>query len=229
LFKAALDDLSPYTTVDSSFGDREGKVRQLCGEIINWYEDYPTFEDAETTKPNSSFTTLHDILQINGEFINKIHRLFHPNMEDIVRFLEERKTEKDRDGLLSFEFVLEQGTEQCRCLTLSNNFKICLANISIDHIAKCNRQHKSKIICGRKSTNGSTERLYFRILTDFAKPKEASDNLISSRHFAGEKNILTDFGVNFDPEWSLPLEEEAKDGFTAAFQLSTHSGYLPRN
>ena len=143
--------------------------------------------------------------------------------------MKERKNEIDKNELLTFDFVLEQDVIHSRCLAPVQRLSICLENLAIDHIAKCEKPHKSRIICYRKMNNNEPEKIIFRILTNFADPVETTDKLNSSVHSGGERNILSSFGVIFDQEWSVPNPEEFKKGFKASFEITTPSGYLPRS
>ena len=141
----------------------------------------------------------------------------------------EIKNEIDKNELLTFNFVLEQDVIHSRCLAPVQRLSICLANLAIDHIAKCEKPHQSRIICYRKMNNNEPEKIIFRILTNFAGPVETTDTLNSSVHSSGERKILSSFGVIFDQKWSAPNPEESKEGFSASFEITTPSGYLPRS
>ncbi|MCK5721433.1 MAG: hypothetical protein KAI84_02785, partial [Gammaproteobacteria bacterium] len=232
LFLAALDDLSPYTILDPSFDEEEGvsseTVKQQCVDILKWYRDYTTYEEAKYNLPRA-LSKLDDLLTFKGSFIQKLHRIFHAEVSIYKKIMEERKNEIERNELLTFNFVLEQDVIHSRCLAPVQRLSICLANLAIDHIAKCEKPHQSRIICYRKMNNNEPEKIIFRILTNFADPVETTDKLNSSVHSGGERNILSSFGVIFDQEWSVPNPEESKEGFSASFEITTPSGYLPRS
>lgn len=233
LFLAALDDLSPYTILDPSFDEEEGvsseTVKQQCVDILKWYRDYTTYEKAQYNPPRA-LSKLDDLLTFNGSFIQRFHKIFHAEVSIYKKLMEERENEIDKNKLLTFNFVLEQDEDvHSRCLAPVQRLSICLANLAIDHIAKCEKPHQSRIICYRKMNNNEPEKIIFRILTNFADPVETTDKLNSSVHSSGERKILSSFGVVFDQEWSAPNQEESQEGFSASLEITIPSGYLPRS
>ena len=232
LFLAALDDLSPYTILDPYFNEGDGAssetVKQQCVDILKWYENYTTYEKAKDNLPRA-LSKLDDLLRFEGSFIQKLNKIFHAKMSIYKAFMKKRKNEIDKKELLTFNFVLKNGVKHCRCLAPVQRLSICLANLAIDHIAKCEKSHISRIICYRKMNNCEPEKIIFRILTSFANSGKATDTLNSSVHSSGERKILSSFGIIFDQKWSDANPEESKEGFRASFEITTPCGYLPRS
>jgi len=231
LFLAALDNLSPYTILDPSLHDDSTtiteEVRTHCNALLEWYTNYPNYEKAKYNLPRA-LSCLDDLLSFAGPFIEKFHNVFHEKVSFYKEFLEERVLELSSTGLLDFNFDYGEKILACRCLAPVQRLSICLANLAIDHIAKCSTNHSTKIICFRSSSNGEVEKIIFRILTSFGTPEETNTALISSVHSGGERNILKSFGVKFDDSWQKPDLKEVENGFKAVFNIKVPSGYLPR-
>jgi len=221
LFLAALEELLHYD-YELSFDTNE--IKKLSVEVLEWLKRPAESSPGET--PPRALRELADALDLDGSFIKRFNRAFHEEVEEMFSFLEKRVAEIG-NGLLTFDYVKAEDTGQCRILIPGHRLRMCLANLTIDPIARFKDPHKSRIVVSRVHSEDRKEKICFRLLTNFTSIEETQRLTGQGQNIKVDRSMLEMFGAKFDPLWQEPSPAEQAEGFTASYQIKIPSGFIP--
>jgi hypothetical protein len=223
LFLAALDDMSLFA---AEHAIPFGQIKSLGNKVLDWLNANP-----EGGAPPKPITDLCDALSMEGDFCTNFGRIFHESVENLRPLLLGRAEEiKMKGGQLDFEFAPSLAVKRFRVLAPIQRLDSFLTNWAIDRASKDqSRVHKSRIEVHRQPMPVGTDRLRFRILTNFAPLRVTQDRTVHGDNYDVEIRGMTMFGGMLPDHWEIPTDAEKALQFTAAYEFLLPIGFKPRS
>ncbi len=225
LFIGALDDIKPYCGWPMSATAAE--VQMLSRKVIEWLK-IPPDHQSYMVLPKEIFR-LEDALDLDKDFCRSFNDLFHEEVASVGTFLES-KVASDGKGRLTFAYLADSEVTRCRVLTSVQGLRVCLANRTIDPIRdkRKGRKCQSRIEVRLERKEHESDRLVFRLLTDFESLEKTRELTNKGPSGHAELAMLRSFGATYCG-WDQPLIAELSEGFTSAFEISVLAGFVPRS
>jgi hypothetical protein len=229
VFLGGLEDIKHYCGWGFSTG--VALIERYSRKVLEWLKLSPGESGYKDFPPE--LNRLEDAIDSEKEFCTMFNDIFHMRVDRLSSSLKKEAEVKGGDRL-KFDFSTSDDTiERCRVLTNVQGLLNCLANLTINPVNDPLRTgeaavYKSKIIVALKNELGAA-RLNFRLLTNFAPLAETRVAVRHGPSGAAELAMLATFGAIFDSDWAPPSPDEQADDFSAAYNLSVMTGFVPRN
>jgi hypothetical protein len=223
-FLGGLEDLRHYSEWKLSKG--AAKIASHSKPVLAWLALSP--EDKGFTHIPNSLRHLQDDILPGSQFSIDFNELFHDEIRHIDKLLhDEVQEQRENTVRLDFEFVATAEVKKCRVLTNVHGLINCLANLTINPIADQSSHHKSRIEVRLLKDRGGSNRIAFTLLTNFKGFAETRQAIDGGPSISVERDMLEKFGATFG-QVKKPSKSEKAEGFTASYEFSVMSGFIPR-
>jgi hypothetical protein len=223
LFAAALEDIDPYC--DMKLADGAGVLKHLVVTVLGWLK-YP-IQTREAQEVPEEIRDFEEILDLDSPFCENFNALFHEEIRLVGESLQHR-LERQGTPHLQFEYRPDPSTSECRVLTHVLRLGMFISNYAIDPATKECKEVRSRVCVSVRTGEWGASRVVFRILTNFAALAETDSRTRVGRSGWADRASLKLFGATFDEGWSMPVSEEASEGFEAAYEFEVPAGFPMR-
>lgn len=229
-FLGALEDIKHY--YGWKFSKGVTRIEEFSEPVLDWLKLSPTDEGFK--KLPDALRHLEDAILPRSEFSKEFDEVYHDEVAHIGIMLEAEAKEKDKGGKrLDFEFLAEEEVKRCKALTNINGLVNCLTNLTINPIDDPERnsevtKYRSRIEVRLLKEGKGAHRLTFRLLTNFAGFMDTQNAINRGPSISTERSMLEAFGAKFG-EVKPPASNEEAEGFTACYELSVMTGFVPRS
>lgn len=224
-FLGALEDIKHFYGWKFSTG--VAKIEEFSKLVLEWLELSP--KDEGYKQLPGALRHLEDALLPQSDFSREFDEIFHDEIANIKKYLED-EAEKKGGKRLRFTFSVTDEVKKCKVLTNVRGLLNCLANLTINPVNDPERESKtyaSRIEVRLLKEMKGIDRLTFRLVTNFASFEDTRFAILNGPSISAERSTLETFGVKF-AEVEPPVSEE-EAGFTAAYELSVMTGFVPRS
>lgn len=229
-FLGALEDIKHY--YGWKFSKGVARIEEFSEPVLEWLKLSPGdkgFRDL----PGAS-RHLEDAILPGSEFSKEFDEIYHDEVAHIGNILEAEAKAKINDReRFDFAFSADDKVKRCKALTNINGLINCLINLTInpatDLIKESNNTtYKSRIEVRLLKEGKGASRLAFRLLTNFASFEDTQSAIKMGPSISTERGMLETFGAKF-AEVEHPSSIEKSEGFTASYELSVMTGFVPRS